>query len=77
VSERGVTDHVVNLDIPRAHDVSSRDRWARPLLSVRGGGKIEVGDNVEIRHMAIVGMPLLHCLQEPRRGIYGCASVPE
>jgi acetyltransferase-like isoleucine patch superfamily enzyme len=53
----------MNLDIPGAHDVSRGDGWARPLLSVRGGGKIEIGDNVEIGHMAIVEMPLLHCVQ--------------
>jgi phage terminase Nu1 subunit (DNA packaging protein) len=58
-----MTDDVVNLDIPGARDVSRWDRRACPLLSVRGGGQIEVRDNVEIRHMAIVGMPLLHCLQ--------------
>jgi len=77
VSKWGVTDHVVNLDIPGARYVSRRDRRACPLHSVRGGGQIKVCDNVEFWHMSIVGMPLLHCLHEPGEAFIRCASVPE
>lgn len=68
MTERRATDHIVNLDIPGSNDVTRRNRRTRPLLSIRGGGKIEVRDSVEIGHTAIVGMPLLHCLPRSQRG---------
>jgi hypothetical protein len=63
MTERCEADHIVNLDIACANDMSRRNRRTGPLDSIRGRGKIKLTDNMEIRHGSIVGMPLLHCLQ--------------
>jgi hypothetical protein len=63
VPERRVTDHIVNLDIPGPNDVSERNVRTGPLLGIGSSGKVKICNGVEIRHAAIVGMPLLHCLQ--------------
>ena len=60
--ERRATDHIVNVDIAGPNGVTGRNSRTRPLDSVRGGGKVDVRDNVEIRHAVIVAMPLLHRL---------------
>ena len=66
VPERREADHIVNVDVARPNSVTRRNSRTRPLQGVRGGGEIDLANNVEIRHAVILGMPLLHCLLLPR-----------
>jgi hypothetical protein len=75
VPERRAADHIVRADVPGSDDVTRWNSRACPLDSVRGGGKIDLGDDVEIRHAVIVAMPLLHCLLLARElATSACAS---
>ena len=67
--ERRATDHIMNVDIAGPNGVTGRNSRTRPLDSVRGCGKVDVGDNVEIRHAVIVAMPLLHRLLYARASL--------
>ena len=50
-----VTDHVVDLHVTRAYDMSRRDRRAGPINRLRGSGDIKVTDGMEIDHAPYCG----------------------
>ena len=61
-----VTDHILDLHVTGASDMSRRYRRAGPVHALCGGGEIEVADDMKIGHAPIVGMPPLPCLQPNR-----------
>jgi len=64
------------MDIAGPNGVTGRNSRTCPLDSVRGGGKVDVCDNVEIRHAVIVAMPLLHRLLDARDSLALRSSRP-